>query len=236
MNRLEFIRKEEKKYHDYCYDNYKLFEEGSWLHKPVQTVIDLIPLFEGKDNPSMLDLGTGVGRNSIPLAQAIKENGGTVMCVDLLDSALQKLNQYSEEYEVKEVIQTEKADIGNYEIKPNNFDFIVAVSSLEHVQSEEGFGKVVQRMADGTKYNGINCIIVNSEVEEIDMDTNKKLDALMEINIPTEEMMNKLRQIYDGLEVLSIIIKPLEYKIIRNEKSVLLKTNAITYAVRKNNL
>ncbi|MBO1627078.1 class I SAM-dependent methyltransferase [Bacillus arachidis] len=236
MNRIEFIRKEEKKYHDYCYDNYKLFEEGSWLHKPVKTVIDLISLFEGKDDLSVLDLGSGVGRNSIPLAQAIKENGGTVVCVDLLDSALQKLNQYSEEYEVKEVIQTEKADIGNYDIKPNNFDFIVAVSSLEHVQSEEVFGKVVQRMADGTKYNGINYIIVNSEVEEIDMDTNKKLDALMEINIPTEEMMNKLRQIYDGWELLNIIVKPLEYKIFRNEKSVLLKTNAITYAVRKNNL
>ncbi|MGE0979988.1 class I SAM-dependent methyltransferase [Bacillus thuringiensis] len=236
MNRIEFIRKEEKKYHDYCYDNYKLFEEGSWLHKSVKTVIDLIPLFEGKDDLNMLDLGSGVGRNSIPLAQAIKENGGTVVCVDVLDSALQKLNEYSQEYEVQEVIQTEKADIGNYEIKPNNFDFIVAVSSLEHVQSEEVFGKVVQRMADGTKYNGINCIIVNSEVEEIDMDTNKKLDALMEINIPTEEMMNILRQIYDGWEVLSIMVKPLEYKIIRNEKSVLLKTNAITYAVRKNNL
>ncbi|PGX91482.1 SAM-dependent methyltransferase [Bacillus cereus] len=236
MNRIEFIRKEEKKYHDYCYDNYKLFEEGSWLYKPVKTVIDLISLFEEKDDLSVLDLGSGVGRNSIPLAQAIKENGGTVMCIDLLDSALQKLNQYSEEYEVKEVIQTEKADIGNYDIKPNNFDLIVAVSSLEHVQSEEVFGKVVQRMADGTKYNGINCIIVNSEIEEIDMDTNKKLDALMEINIPTEEMMNKLGQIYDGWEVLSIIVKPLEYKIIRNEKSVLLKTNAITYAVRKNNL
>lgn len=236
MNRIEIIRKEEKKYHDYCYDNYKLFEEASWLYKPVKTVIDLISLFEEKDDLSVLDLGSGVGRNSIPLAQAIKENGGTVMCVDLLDSALQKLNQYSEGYEVKEVIQTEKADIGNYDIKPNNFELIVAVSSLEHVQSEEVLGKVVQRMADGTKYNGINCIIVNSEVEEIDMDTNKKLDALMEINIPTEEMMNKLRQIYDGWEVLSIIVNPLEYKIIRNEKSVLLKTNAITYAVRKNNL
>ncbi|SDZ11593.1 hypothetical protein SAMN04488156_106103 [Bacillus sp. 166amftsu] len=55
----------------------------------------------------------------------------------------------------------------------------------------------------------------------------------MEINIPTEEMMNKLRQIYDGWELLNIIVKPLEYKIFRNEKSVLLKTNAITYAVRK---
>lgn len=64
------------------------------------------------------------------------------MCVDLLDSALQKLNQYSEEYKVKEVIQTEKVDIGNYDMKPNNFDFIVAVSSLEHVQPEEVLKKL----------------------------------------------------------------------------------------------
>lgn len=49
-------------------------------------------------------------------------------------------------------------------------------------------------MTYGTKYNGINCIIENSEVEEIDMATNKKLHALMEINIPTEEMMNKLKK------------------------------------------
>jgi hypothetical protein len=26
MNRLEHIRDEEKKYHEHCYDNYKLFE------------------------------------------------------------------------------------------------------------------------------------------------------------------------------------------------------------------
>nr|ABK00801.1 hypothetical protein pPER272_AH820_0091 [Bacillus cereus]ABK01066.1 hypothetical protein pPER272_0091 [Bacillus cereus] len=32
---------------------------------------------------------------------------------------------------------------------------------------------------------------------------------------------------------MSIIVKPLEYKIIQNAKSVLLKTNAITYAVKK---
>lgn len=57
MRRLELIRNEEKKYHDFCYENYKLFEKGSWLYKPVKTVMDLLPLFEDKTNLKVLDLG-----------------------------------------------------------------------------------------------------------------------------------------------------------------------------------
>lgn len=81
MSRIEFIRNEEKKYHDYCYDKYKLFEEGSWLHKPVKTVTDLLHLFDGKENVKVLDLGCGVGRNSIPKAEVIKSKNGKVVCV-----------------------------------------------------------------------------------------------------------------------------------------------------------
>ncbi len=234
MNRIEFIRNEEKKYHDYCYENYKLFEEGSWLYKPVKTVMDLLPLFDNKDNLKVLDLGCGVGRNSIPIAEAIKDRNGKVVCVDLLDSALNKLKEYSKEYHVEEVIRVEKADIGNYEIKPNEYDFIVAVSTLEHVKSEAIFEEVVRQMADGTKDNGVNCLIVNSELEEIDLETNAKLDALMELNLSTEDMINKLSSIYSGWKLLKTIVKPLEYNITRNDKPVLLKTNAITYVVRKN--
>lgn len=234
LNRIEFIRNEEKKYHDYCYENYKLFEEGSWLYKPVKTVMDLLPLLDNKDNLKVIDLGCGVGRNSIPIAEAIKDRNGKVVCVDILDSALNKLKEYSNEYHVEDIIQTEKADIGNYEIQPNEFDLVVAVSTLEHVNSEAIFDKVVRQMADGTKDNGVNCLIVNSELEEIDLETKVKLDALMELNLSTETMINKLSSIYSEWSVLKTIVKPLEYNIIRNEKPVLLKTNAITYVVRKN--
>ncbi|QQZ08729.1 class I SAM-dependent methyltransferase [Heyndrickxia vini] len=234
MNRIEFIRNEEKKYHDFCYDNYQLFKEGSWLHKPVKTVMDLLPLFSSKKNINVLDLGSGVGRNSIPIAETIKDKNGKVVCVDLLDSALCKLEKYSKIYNVEEVIRLEKADIENFQIQPNEYDIIIAVSTLEHVKSEETFESVVRKMEEGTKRNGINCLIVNSEVEERDLETNKKLDALMELNLSTEVMLNKLGSIYTGWEVLKNMVKPLEYNIIRNERPVLLRTNAITYVLRKN--
>ena len=227
------IQNEEKKYHDYCYENYRLFEEGSWLYKPVKTVIDLLPLFDNNMDLKALDLGCGVGRNSIPIAEAIKQKNGKIVCVDLLDSALNKLKEYSKEFKVEDVILSVKADIGNYEIKPNEFDYIVAVSSLEHVDSEDTFEKVIYNMARGTKNKGINCIIVNSEVEEIDLETNKKLEAKMEINLSTESMLNKLSNIYVGWEVLTKLVKPLEYNITRDGKEILLKTNALTYVIRK---
>ncbi|USK83624.1 class I SAM-dependent methyltransferase [Peribacillus asahii] len=234
MNRIEFIRNEEKKYHDYCYENYKLFEEGSWLYKPVKTVMDLLPLFGDKENMNVLDLGSGVGRNSIPIAEAIKGRNGKVVCVDLLDSALNKLKEYIKKYKVEEVIRLEKADIGNFGIKQNKYDLIIAVSTLEHVKSEAVFDEVIQRMAKGTKNNGINCLIVNSEVEEINLETNEKLHALMELNLSTEIMLNKLCSLYSGWEVLMTIVNPLEYEITRSDQPILLKTNAITYVVRKN--
>ncbi|EEK59120.1 hypothetical protein bcere0005_51380 [Bacillus cereus 172560W] len=107
--------------------------------------------FEGQNNLQVLDLGSGIGRNSIPIAQIIKNYNGTVTCVDLLDSALTKLQTYSKEHDVFEVIKTEQTEIENYHIDSNAYDYIVAVSSLEHVKSKEDFKKVLHSMKQGTK-------------------------------------------------------------------------------------
>ncbi|MED2186709.1 class I SAM-dependent methyltransferase [Bacillus wiedmannii] len=233
MNRIDYIRNEEKKYHDLCYEQYKLFETGSWLYKPVKTVLDLMDYFEGQTNLQVLDLGSGVGRNSIPIAQKIKNASGTVTCVDLLDSALTKLQTYSKEHDVFEVIKTEQAAIENYYIAPNTYNYIVAVSSLEHVQSEEDFKKVLHSMKKGTKTGGINCFIINSNIQEIDLHTNEELVALIEINLPTEDMLHLLKSIYKEWQEIEIEIKELAYNIVRNERHIQLKTNAITFVFKK---
>ncbi len=112
----------------------------------------------------ILDLGSGVGRNSTPIAQKIMNSGGTVTCIDLLDSALMKLQVYRKEYGVFEYIKTEQAAIEDYYIAPNTYEYIVAVSSLEHVRSIDDFKKVLHTMKNGTKSGGINCLIVNSNI------------------------------------------------------------------------
>ncbi|EEM89466.1 MULTISPECIES: class I SAM-dependent methyltransferase [Bacillus] len=233
MNRVDYIRQEEKKYHDLCYEQYKLFKIGSWLYKPVKTVMDLIDYFEGQNNLQVLDLGSGVGRNSIPIAQKIQNSSGTVTCVHLLDSALTKLQTYSKEYGVINNIKTEQAAIENYYIQRNTYDYIVAVSSLEHVQSEEDLKKVLHSMKEGTKSGGMNCLIINSNIQEIDLHTNEELDALIEINLPTEDMIHLLKSIYKEWKEIKVKIKELVYNIVRDERIIQLKTNAITFVVQK---
>lgn len=189
--------------------------------------------FEGQNNLQVLDLGSGVGRNSIPIAQQIQNTSGTVTCVDLLDSALTKLKTYSKEHGVFEVIKTEQAAIENYYIVPNTYDYIVAVSSLEHVQSEEDLTNVLHAIKEGTKTGGINCLIINSNIQEIDLHTKEELDALIEINLPTEDMIHLLKSIYKEWKEIKVEIKELVYDIVRDEKQIQLKTNAITFVVQK---
>ncbi len=79
----------------------------------------------------------------------------------------------------------------------------------------------------------MNCLIINSNIQEIDLHTNEELDALIEINLPTEDMIYLLKNIYEDWKEMKVEIKELAYDIIRNERHILLKTNAITFVVQK---
>ncbi|MEH7464226.1 class I SAM-dependent methyltransferase [Bacillus thuringiensis] len=231
MSRIQHIRQREKEYHEHCYANHKLFEEGSWLHKPVSGVIEMMNVFQDQQSVTALDLGCGVGRNSIPIAQRMQ--AGKVICVDMLSFALQRLQRYSYEFDVADRIQTVESTIEDYSITANEYDYIVAVSSLEHVPSKSALEKVLYHMEIGTKDNGLNYIVINSSVEEMDINTNVKLDPLFEVNLSTEEILCMLHRVYKGWEELHVVVKPLEYRIVRDEQSVSLRTKAITFCVRK---
>lgn len=88
-------------------------------------------------------------------------------------------------------------------------------------------------MKKGTKTGGINCFIINSNIQEIDLHKNEKLDALIEINLPTEHMIYLLKSIYKEWQEIKVEIKEIAYNIVRNERHIQLKTNAITFVVQK---
>jgi len=149
------------------------------------------------------------------------------------DNALKHLEKYSMQYDVSEVIETVQADISEFSIKPEEYEFIVAVSSLEHVRSEETLNDLLKRMRNGTKSGGIHCLVINSEVQEIEQATNQSLEAYMEVNLSTKDMLQKLEDHYREWNVFMKVVKPLEYKISRENKDVILRTNAITYVAVK---
>ncbi|CAG9614322.1 hypothetical protein BACCIP111899_03549 [Bacillus rhizoplanae] len=63
MNRIQYIRQKEKQYHEHFYANHKLFEEGSWLHRPVSGVIEMMNLFQEQQYVAVLDFHFIVCRN-----------------------------------------------------------------------------------------------------------------------------------------------------------------------------
>jgi cyclopropane fatty-acyl-phospholipid synthase-like methyltransferase len=104
--------------------------------------METLDRFDAEGALQLLDLGCGIGRNSIPIAEVLKRQGGTVVCVDLLESALHKLVQYCDQYGVRDHVQTCCSDIGDYEIADCAFDLIVAVSALEHLDSKQKLAEV----------------------------------------------------------------------------------------------
>ncbi|WP_241243040.1 class I SAM-dependent methyltransferase [Paenibacillus whitsoniae] len=232
-DRIKMIRMSEKEYHDDCYDNQTLFEAGSWLHKPVKTVLDQFEALEPVSEMRVLDLGCGVGRNSIPTARHLQASNGKVVCVDFLDSAIHHLKRYSKVYGVAEQLEMIVSDISQFTVIPNHYQYIYAVSTLEHLDSIETFDRVIERMKAGTTNGGINCFIISSNIQEIEVETGNLLDPMFELLFETDELLHKLETLYKGWQVLKQTVKGYELEIQRADKPVLLKSDVVTWSVRK---
>jgi 2-polyprenyl-3-methyl-5-hydroxy-6-metoxy-1,4-benzoquinol methylase len=232
-DRISVIREEERKYHEDVYNNYNLFEAGTWLHKPVKTVMETLNYFSAYDYLEVLDLGCGIGRNSIPIAETMKERSGKIVCVDLLQTALDKLEMNSNQYNVSKYIDPHLSDIADFNIITNQYDYIVAVSALEHVESEAKLKRVLANMIAGTRVKGINCIIMNTNIEEIDEVTGDKLDPYIELNMTTQNLVNLFEEAYKEWKVTYTTVKPLEFNIERSGNRIVLKGDCLTYVVQR---
>ena len=229
-------RKSEKEYHDKLYSRAVLFEPGTWLGKPVKLVIDSFrsQLKHGDKNINVLDLGCGVGRNSIPIAKILKDKGGFITCVDLLDSAYSKLKEYSKQHNVKDVIVPVLADVENYKITKNNYDYIFSVSCIEHVSNIKKFEQVLKNIIQGTKLNGSNCLMIYSNVRWVDKQTQERLQPLIELDLDTDKTLAMLKQLYSKWDLKELFVKPWIAEMKHNDRSISFETDCICLVVKKN--
>ena len=230
---IQSIRESERKSHMELYSNEELYREGSWLNKPIKTVTDLFPLFEGCKEFRALDLGSGVGRNSIAVAKKFKDIFCKIDCVDILELAIEKLQENAKRFEVEACIHGEVCPIEEFKIAPNTYDLILAVSALEHIDSRESFVKKLEEMREGIKLHGVACLVVNSEVREKNKETGEELFPQFEVNLPTEELQELLERDFKGWEVLKSTVRGQQYDIPREVCISELSTNVVTYVVRK---
>lgn len=232
-SRLNEIRQAEAKSHTEAYTNHQLFEAGSWLAKPVKTVLELLPLFDGYSEFRGLDLGCGVGRNSIPVAQHFQDIPCRVDCVDILELAVGKLKENARQYGVTDRINGVVSSIDDYELKAGCYDLIMAVSALEHIASWTAFEKKLAEIRDGLRPGGVACLIVNSGVKERDKMTGEELAPQFEVNLPTAGLQLLLEYTFAGWEVIKHTQVRQKYDIPREKGVAELETVVVTYAVRK---
>jgi cyclopropane fatty-acyl-phospholipid synthase-like methyltransferase len=231
--RIAYIRQQEAAYHEACYSKHALFEPGSWLHKPVKTVLEGLELLHDREGLRVLDLGSGVGRNAIPIARTISARGGVVVCVDLLQSALEHLVRYSEEHGVKHCIESRLADIDRFEIGESEYDYSIAVSTLEHVGSEERFKRKLGELARGTRPGGAVCLIIGSNHREVETESGRDLDPLFEVLLPTERLQALISHTYRGWIVKRFHVSPQAFDIERDGKAVKLYSDVVTFLAQK---
>ena len=200
-NRLKQIRESEKQSHIEMYSNSELYKEGSWLRKPIKTVFDIIPLFKNYSELNVLDLGCGVGRNCVAIAQSFKNIPCKIDCVDILDLAIEKLYENAEDQGIATSINGIVETIENYPVGENKYDLVIAVSALEHIDSEQSFISKLSEINRGIRKNGVVCLVINSDVKETDKSTGKEIPAQFEVNLQTEKLQAVLKEKFSDGEI-----------------------------------
>lgn len=230
---LKSIRDAEKESHLEIYLTAKLFESGSWLQKPVKTVIDMLDYFNNYNELNVLDLGCGVGRNCIPIAQKFKNTSCVVDCVDILDFAIEELSKNSILYGVENEINGIISSIDDFKIPENHYDLIIAVSALEHINSENAFIEKLTEIRNGIRKNGIVCLIINSEITEINKGNGQKLIPQFEVNLKTEKLLEILKETFDSWENIKTTVRNQRYDIPRKSCISDLTTDVVTFVAKR---
>lgn len=144
------------------------------------------------------------------------------------------LQQNAREHNVSSHIKGIIKSIEEYDIRNNTYDFIMAVSALEHIDTQESFVKKLREIEKGVRKNGIICLIINSNVREVNFVTGEHLDAQFEVNFDTEKLNGYLLNVFKEWNKLKMYVSNQEYNIPRGEIISHLKTDVVTFVARKN--
>lgn len=231
MNRLEMIRKAEAESHTAAYESLTLYAPGSWLSKPIRALEALLPLYAEREGLRVLDLGSGVGRNAIACARALKN--AQVTCVDILPMAIEKLLENAESFGVSGQIVGISAPVDGFFIEPEGFDLILAGSVLEHLDSKSSTLKTLNAIQRGIRPGGGVMIVMNTGVREWDAETGESLDPQFEVNLPTQEVRGLLADTFRGWEVLWDKTIHYEYEVPRGDRNAMISAEVVTFTARR---
>ena len=120
-----------------------------WLKKPVPFIVDSLPLFKEHGARIFLDLGCGVGRNSIYLGK----EGFDVVGVDISRSALKKAKSWARIEGVPSVALL-RCSMTNLPFVRQTFHAVISVSVIHHAVKED-IEKAIEEIHKVLKDNGL---------------------------------------------------------------------------------
>ena len=147
--------------------------------------------------------------------------------------AIYKLEDNTKTHDVENSIYGIVQPIDCFSIEEESYDLILAISALEHIDSKDSFVKKLFEIRNGLHSNGIACLIMNSGVEEHVKATGETLIPQFEVNIPTEEMINTLREVFSEWKILKQTVVHQIYDIPRDIGISHVDTDVVTYVVQK---
>ncbi|MGN7456845.1 class I SAM-dependent methyltransferase [Paenibacillus pasadenensis] len=201
---FEQAREAEKDYHAKLYEEQDILKPGSWMAEPLPFAMELLEeLLADNPSPVVLDLGSGPGRNAIPIARRLQEAGdGRIVGTDLLEAAVDKLQENAAKFGVADQVRAIRADVEQEAFEAEAYDYVLACGCLEHVSSEEALLRVIRKLQDATRPGGIHGLSMNTNLRETALETGEELPPQIELRLSENRARSLLEQAYEGWDVL----------------------------------
>jgi len=183
---MSAAQEESDRYHREYYSSHQLFEPGTWIEKPNSALLEIGDLLRDRPEVTILDLGSGVGRNAIPMAQILSNTVATIDCVDIVDIAIDKLKEAATYYKVAHIIKPFVANVAEFSVAAATYDLVMAMSVLEHAAGPDQFRPIMERVQTGTKVDGFNCLSITTNLRETHCESGESLTPLIANPISSE--------------------------------------------------
>ncbi|MBT5875329.1 MAG: class I SAM-dependent methyltransferase [Candidatus Latescibacteria bacterium] len=193
-------REETLRYHQSFYAAHLLYEPGTWLHTPAPYIMQVVDHLPRNQACKVLDIGSGVGRHCIALAQQLPPNS-SIVAVDILPLAIEKLMKNARKYGVAKSLTAVVADIEDFPIASNSIDLVISCSALEHVSSKDVLRSRLADLQSGTRDHGIHCFMINTDFREISA-AGEELFGTIEFALSLGEASSLIEELYSSWDIL----------------------------------
>lgn len=173
-----------------------------WLKKPIPFIVDSLPLFKERGARLFLDLGCGMGRNSIYLGK----EGFDVVGVDVSRSALKKAKAWSKIEGIPNVTVL-RASMTQLPFIMQTFHAVVSVSVIHHALKKD-IQKTTREIHNVLKDNGLFIANLLSTKdyrygsgEKLENETFKILEKF------EEKQFQEVHHFFSKKEVLTLLTK-----------------------------